>query len=161
MGVHVFTWDLKHRHVVLSLLAPKRDERKVGTYVGQGMFGGRAWTVRVCGGQNCNMRRDEAGRSHAQPSIRTPHLRFSPYLANCHHTLSSSAQRTLERPEQRHISKKILVIINQSVPHKETLLFSHLQLWYLLDLSFVVGDMGHGVSQPPRRWAWVGIIMSS
>lgn len=40
-------------------------------------------------------------------------------------------------------------------------MFSHLQLWYLLDLSFVVGDMGHGVSQLPLRWTWVGIIMSS
>lgn len=60
------------------------------------------WNLRVCGGQNCNVRREEEDRSHAQPSIRMPHGSFSPPLADCYYILSTSVQRALEGPEQIH-----------------------------------------------------------
>ena len=114
------------------------------------MFGQGKWHLRVYRGRNCNVRKDVEDRRRAQPRIRTPRSRVSPPVSDGRRSLSTSAQRALEGPEQGHISKKPLdqAILQLTVLSPAALGPSRAQ---------VCGDETHGpVSHTIYEMAWGG-----
>ena len=114
------------------------------------MFGQGKWHLRVYRGWNCNVRKDVEDRCQAQPRIRTPRSRVSPPVSDGHRSLSTSAQRALEGPEQGHVSKKPW---DQAIPQLTVLPPAALGP----SRAQVCGDGTHGpVSHTIYEMAWGG-----